>query len=558
MRTPTAAFIVIPAFRPGNALLDTINDICEEGAAYIVVVDDGSGSAYRHIFDRLQNLSNVRVVRHAVNLGKGAALKTGFNHILVEFPDCQGIVTADADGQHHPDDIRKVAAYLARHPDNCVLGVREFDANTPTRSRLGNEITSGLFRLLHGEAISDTQTGLRGIPRSLAEQLLKLETRGYEFELDMLILTRYIGISIAQVPIRTIYINENVSSHFNPLLDSMRIYFQLIRFAAASAMTAAVDNLIFYFVYAARDDAVVAQVIGRSVALFVNYFLNRHLVFHSTASRGWIWVRFVAVVITSGGVSYALFYSLRANFNWQVMPAKLTAEGILFLFNFAFLRDFVFIQSTASPKATDWSKYYQSVPPTARLTRKYTTRIILGSLAQHNFPATQARILEFGGANSCFLDAIVERFSPAAYHVADTNQYGLDLLKNRQTGNCQLHLHNQDIFQAQLPEKFDLVFSVGLIEHFDANGTAEAVRSHFRHVKPGGLVLISFPRPTILYRIARAFLELAGLWKFPDERPLQPREVLHSVQGQGTVVFSKTLWPLILTQHMIIVRAKAS
>jgi glycosyltransferase involved in cell wall biosynthesis len=549
-------FVVIPAYRPNTQLLSTVGGLLDLGASGIVIVDDGSGPAYRSIFDELTGLKGVEVLRHAVNLGKGAALKTGLNYVLAKNEQCVGVVTADADGQHHPEDIQRVGRALTAHPEALVLGVRQFDVSTPLRSRIGNQITRGLYRVVQGQAIDDTQTGLRGIPRRLAEAVLRLDSRGYEFELDMLILSKYLGIRIEQIAIRTIYLEGNVSSHFNPLLDSMRIYFVLLRFAAASAITALVDNLVFYFSFAAFGSTAGSQVAGRAVALFVSYRLNRQLVFHANVSGYGVWLRFVGVVVVSGVASYAIINFLSGSFGWSILTAKLTAESALFLFNFAFLRDFVFTSQPEIARKTDWSNYYQSVPPTAKLTRKYTTRVILDTLQRFGLAESGSGMLEFGGANSCFLDAFLARFRPSEYHVADTNEYGLNLLAQRSTGACRLHLHSADVLRDRIPGHFDLVYSVGLIEHFDADGTAEAVNSHFRHVAPGGLVLITFPRPTWLYRIVRGFLEMAGLWKFPDERPLQPREVLRSIQGQGTVLFQKTLWPLMLTQHLILVRAK--
>lgn len=213
-----------------------------------------------------------------------------------------------------------------------------------------------------------------------------------------------------------------------------------------------------------------------------------------------------------------------------------------------------------SANVTDWSTYYSSVSPTARLTRRYTTRTLVDALSSHHFLNPGSRILEFGGANSCFLDGIAGRFRPSEYHVADTNQYGLDLLKTRKVEDCSLVLHNCDVLApgAPFPSEFDLVFSVGLVEHFDIADTAAAVRNHFHCARPGGLILISFPCPTLLYRLTRGFLELTHLWRFPDERPLQPAEVLQTIDACGEVVFQKTLWPIFLTQHMILARVANS
>jgi hypothetical protein len=101
-----------------------------------------------------------------------------------------------------------------------------------------------------------------------------------------------------------------------------------------------------------------------------------------------------------------------------------------------------------------------------------------------------------------------------------------------------------------------LVYSVGLIEHFDPPETRKAVLAHFQPLKRGSIVIVTFPTPTLLYRIARRLIEWAGMWQFPDERPLKPAEVLASIAECGDVLFQKTLWPLILTQHMIVARKR--
>ncbi len=104
----------------------------------------------------------------------------------------------------------------------------------------------------------------------------------------------------------------------------------------------------------------------------------------------------------------------------------------------------------------------------------------------------------------------------------------------------------------------DLVYSVGLIEHFDAAGTRRAIDAHFRLLKPNGVALITFPTPTWLYRIARSAAEALGQWKFPDERALSPEEVRESAARWGEVQFEKTLWPLVFTQRLLVVRKVAA
>ncbi|HUA86256.1 MAG TPA: glycosyltransferase, partial [Bryobacteraceae bacterium] len=534
--------ILIPAYQPGEALARLVPALLGSGAEAIILVDDGSGPQFSARFVHLAELDRVHLVRHAVNLGKGAALKTGLNFALVNFPDCRGVVTADADGQHAPEDILRVADRLREDSPALLLGVREFPKSVPLRSRLGNTITRGLLYLVAGQKLADTQTGLRGIPATLAAHLLRVPSTGYEFELDMLMACKYQGFPIVQIPIRTIYENGNKSSHFHPIFDSMRIYFLLLRFSVLSLLTAILDNLVFAASLGYTGSIARSQILARLIAMVFNYSGARGAVFHSRQRHAVVLPKYVALVAVNGFLSYSLLEFLHLRLGWRAIPAKLTAEGILFIANFAIQRDFVFTRR-ARASATDWDTYYKSVPPTARLTRRYTTRVLLDQFRRlGNEPLT---IVEIGGANSCFLDTILSAVKCSAYHVVDTNRYGLSLLEARSAS--VLRLHQQSVLSLHLDVRADVVFSVGLIEHFDAAETREAVRAHFRLIKPGGLVLITFPTPTILYRVTRGFLESIGQWKFPDERPLRYEEVLAAIGEWGEVIFQKTLWPLLLT-----------
>jgi hypothetical protein len=213
----------------------------------------------------------------------------------------------------------------------------------------------------------------------------------------------------------------------------------------------------------------------------------------------------------------------------------------------------VFTKQRDRDAATDWTNYYENVPATAKLTRKYTTRVLIRAL-QKFLGKERPSLVEIGGANSCFLDEILRTVRPTRVDIVDLNEFGLDLLRQRLGPEQPVVLHRQDCRTVSLPDSADAVFSVGLIEHFDPPSTREATLAHFRLSRPGGIVVITFPTPTWLYRMARVVCETLGLWKFPDERPLKRAEVLSSVQEQGTVLFEKTLWPLVFTQHMIVAR----
>jgi glycosyltransferase involved in cell wall biosynthesis len=346
MHAETVRFaVIVPAYRPAQSLLQLIRALSEKPVPAIVLVDDGSGPAYSEIFRRAAEFRKVRLVRHAVNLGKGAALKAGINDALCAFPGLQGVVTADADGQHHPDDIERVADRLAAEPDRVILGTRTFGAGVPLRSRIGNTITRTVMGALVGQHVSDTQTGLRGIPARLLPHLLRLESSGYDFELDMLIAVRQQAMRIAEVPIRTIYEPGNRSSHFNPLIDSMKIYFVLLRFSSVSLATAALDTLVFYLAYRRLGNLAESQALGRVLAVAFNYSMVRRAVFISKLRHRAVLPKYLLLVCLSGATSYAGIQLLNSRFHIQPLPAKLLVETLLFFANFAIQRDFIFGKS---------------------------------------------------------------------------------------------------------------------------------------------------------------------------------------------------------------------
>jgi len=396
---------------------------------------------------------------------------------------------------------------------------------------------------------------LRGLPRALLPHIAGLQSNGYEFELDMLIAAKHLGLRVVEERIRTIYAPGNPTSHFDPLRDSMKIYFVLFRFSLLSLVTAAVDNLVFYFAYRATGHLLASQVTSRSLAVLFNYGAARRAVFLSHERHRVLFPKYMLLVIASGAASYGLIRLFTHWFGIDPMFAKVCAELLLFPANFVLQRDLVFTGKLRGA-ATDWTRYYRAVPFTARLTRKYTAGVLVNALTKYRSPSGGGVIVELGGANSCFLDRIVAELNPAAYHVVDNNDYGLNMLHQRRDKPPQVRLHRGDIFKLDLDFRADAVFSIGLIEHFDPAGTRDAVRKHFDLLRPGGYAILSFPTPTALYRAARGVTEFFGLWNFPDERPLPRREVLESVAPFGEVVHEKTLWPLVYTQHMVVVRKR--
>ena len=212
--------ILIPAYEPDVRLEELIARLRRD-FAHLVVVDDGSvGEGAREVFARIRDGVDVLLV-HEVNRGKGAALRTGIAWVRDHLPEVRAVVTADSDGQHTSKDIVRIAEAAEDYPDGLVLGVREFTGTVPFRSRFGNTWTRILFWLITGLPVRDTQTGLRAIPRGLFDRMLAIGGDRYEYEIRMLVDARRHAARPLQLPIETIYIDDNRASHFRPLHDTV-------------------------------------------------------------------------------------------------------------------------------------------------------------------------------------------------------------------------------------------------------------------------------------------------------------------------------------------------
>jgi putative flippase GtrA len=321
-----------------------VRALAQAGWGVIVVVDDGSGPDHSSIFREVSALSGVRVVSHAINLGKGAALKTGINFILCEYPSVAGVITADADGQHDPADVRNVRERLRESPDALILGARGFQGGIPLRSRLGNQITRRVMRAALGHNLSDTQTGLRAIPRILLPKLLKAPGSGYEFELEMLVAVKHMGLRVIEQPIRTIYEPGNPSSHFQPVRDSMRIYLVLLRFTLISVFTALVDNLVFYLLFGSTGSVLVSQAGARVASILFQYPMARRAVFLSDERHRILLPRFLSLVAANGILAYLGIELLTHVTPIAVVPAKILVETMLFIVSFLIQRNCIFVR----------------------------------------------------------------------------------------------------------------------------------------------------------------------------------------------------------------------
>ena len=335
--------LLIPAYCPSSTLIGLIRELSASPFEMLIVVNDGSGADYDGIFDELKKTAiKLILLKHETNLGKGAALKTGFNYLLQYGGDIDGVVTADADGQHSAEDIINVAS-KSHTRKTLVLGYRHFDGSVPLRSRFGNQTTRGVLKLLFGLDIHDTQTGLRCLSADILPLIVRIPYNRYEYELEMLLVCKKNKISFVEVPISTIYIDNNKSSHFNALVDSTKIYFVLFRYVIASLLTAAVDYLAFILFISMIDNILMSTLMARGVALAVNYSLLRFMVFKVKTGISQSFPKYILLVLAAGFVTAFLTSTISRNSGINVVLAKMVSELALYPFIFWIQKTIIFI-----------------------------------------------------------------------------------------------------------------------------------------------------------------------------------------------------------------------
>jgi putative flippase GtrA len=334
--------ILIPAYKPDEKLLTLVHDLKAAGLEKIIIVDDGGSNEFAALFAEIRTM-NIPVVTHVVNMGKGRALKTGINYILEHGLADNGVISADADGQHTPDDIRKIADEMARLPDALVLGVREFKDNIPLRSQFGNRLTRMIFAAINGSDIRDTQTGLRGLPLKQLKLFLALNGERYEYEMNMLLAIRPHEIKVSQVPIETIYIEDNKSSHFNPILDSFRIYRLMFKFIASSSVAALIDLGLFYVLthFLIPKYLLASVILARIASSMTNYWINHKIVFKHSSHQQSLW-RYYTLATLIMLLSYSMIRLLNGWFGLPLLAAKILGDGLLYIVSFYAQREFVY------------------------------------------------------------------------------------------------------------------------------------------------------------------------------------------------------------------------
>lgn len=212
--------LLIPAYNEARTIGQVVSE-AREITESVVVVDDGSQDATAQIAED----SGALVIKHSVNSGKGAALRTGFQHVLDNGYDA--LITMDSDGQHDVNDIPGFLKAFDERGSGIIIGSRMQDISTmPAVRKFTNKFTSFVGSLLTHQKIRDSQSGFRLISSDVL-RAVELETAGYEMESELLIKASRAGFRITSVPIKTIYGQE--VSKINPVVDTCRFLRLLFR-----------------------------------------------------------------------------------------------------------------------------------------------------------------------------------------------------------------------------------------------------------------------------------------------------------------------------------------
>lgn len=325
--------ILIPAYKPDDKLVALTDQLLTHDDLKLVVVDDGSGEAFRPVFEALDK--RVTLISYPDNKGKGGALKTGIRYIMDHMPECERLVTADADGQHRYADIRRVLDKSEEMPGALVLGSRAFDGDVPLRSRFGNAMTRQVFAIASGVKVRDTQTGLRGFDRDGMRLFVDVPGDRYEYEINMLLTAARAEMPIYEVTIETVYLNDNESSHFNPLKDSLRIYACILKFACSSLICFGIDYVLFQLLRTFIPLTWVSNLLARLVSASVNFTLNKNLVFKGNEKTLPAVLKYAALAVFIYLIDTAILTLLYEKLGWSRYVVKIISGLLGYLISFS-------------------------------------------------------------------------------------------------------------------------------------------------------------------------------------------------------------------------------
>lgn len=337
--------VIIPSLDPNERLASVMESIKAQGFDDIILVDDGSKEENKHFFPKGEGIT---LLIHEKNLGKGAALKTALKYVIENRPESEGAVTCDGDGQHLATDLKKVCEEMVK-TQKFVLGVRDFSLDdVPPKSRIGNRLSSFALMLCCGAYISDTQTGLRAIPKHLLTPMAEIEGDRFEYETNVLLGLKGMRAEYTEVKIETVYLEENKGTHFHPVKDTIRIFSRIIKYLFSSLASFITDIGLFTILNSICHLGVLAStVLARAVSSVLNFVLNKKVVFHSGEPLGKAIGKYYLLAIpimlfsAFGVKGLSILLNLPEN-SIAVTLIKLLVDVVLFILNYNIQKKWIF------------------------------------------------------------------------------------------------------------------------------------------------------------------------------------------------------------------------
>lgn len=330
--------VIVPAYNPDEKLLGVIKDIKSYNIDRIIVVNDGSKKECDEIFNSIK--SDVILLTHEINKGKGVALKTAMKYIK-ELGIEDKVLTIDADGQHKMEDGIKLLENLESGKKEFVTGSRTFKEKISLKNRIGNVINSYTFMLLSGKKVNDTLNGLRAFNTNLIEFLLEVEGERYEYEMNVIIQCAKNKINIKEVPIDVVYHEGENTSHFRAILDSIRIYGTMLVYLGSSFISFIIDYIVFILTMAVTKELIISNVIARVISATCNFLLNSKIVFRQKKITIKQVVQYAFLAIFVLVINTTLLQIIT---NKLPLPAltKVITEVIILAFNYIIQKKIIF------------------------------------------------------------------------------------------------------------------------------------------------------------------------------------------------------------------------
>ena len=211
---------IIPVYNHAATVAQVVRD-AQALHFPVFVVDDGSTDT---TYDQIKEIAGIQILRHQQNLGKGAAIMTGFAAAAVV---AGWAIIIDADGQHYPEDARRLIGAIPAGKRAIIVGAREGmagieGAHIPWTSRFGRKFSNFWVWAAGGAILSDSQSGMRLYPLPEA-MLLTTKARRFQFEVEILVMARRKGLPVLETPVRVVYNPDGKRiSHFRPFVDFLR------------------------------------------------------------------------------------------------------------------------------------------------------------------------------------------------------------------------------------------------------------------------------------------------------------------------------------------------